>query len=145
MLSRINILGRSNAILAERAGLEPASRLPDHRFSRAADYHYHTFPIDPSGVISSLQPLSADGALNHPDIRRRKRSCIAIRRPDVLPFCPARPTHIPFRIPRHGNNRVSVVEASGFEPERTEPKSVMLPLHHASINISINCLSMSFL
>ena len=25
------------------------------------------------------------------------------------------------------------VEASGFEPEQTEPKSVVLPLHHASI------------
>lgn len=25
------------------------------------------------------------------------------------------------------------VEASGFEPEMTEPKSIVLPLHHASI------------
>ena len=79
---------------------------------------------------------------NHPDIRRRKRSCIAIRHPGLLPSCPNRPTHIPFGITRPGNGRVSMVEASGFEPERTEPKSVMLPLHHASITVN-NYISMN--
>lgn len=120
----------------------PQAGCPTTAFRERPTTNYHTFPIDPSRVISSLQPLSADGAFNRPDIRRRKRSCIAIRHPGLLPSCPNRPTHIPFGITRPGNGRVSMVEASGFEPERTEPKSVMLPLHHASITVN-NYISMN--
>ncbi len=31
------------------------------------------------------------------------------------------------------SKRLNRVLTSGFEPEQTEPKSVMLPLHHMSI------------